>query len=104
MRNQGLQTEIDASFLYERLAENETDQVVASVFREMSNIERSHAEAFAEKQNLGKHKLPKPSWRAREVHCRWPDSIGRCHRTRDGFQFPGLLHIQSDTVLARRTL
>ena len=34
-----IQTEIDASFLYGILAKNEEDENVASVFRQMSEIE-----------------------------------------------------------------
>ena len=49
MKNKTIQTEIDACFLYQKLAEHETDEIIAHVFRQMSEIERSHAEAFAKK-------------------------------------------------------
>ena len=52
-----IQTEIDASFLYGVLAENESDPNVANVFRQMSDIERGHALAFAQKNNMV---LPEP--------------------------------------------
>jgi VIT1/CCC1 family predicted Fe2+/Mn2+ transporter len=60
-----IQTEIDASFLYKILAENEKDENVAKVFHQMSEIEQSHAEAFAKKNNLDLSKLPLPSKRAK---------------------------------------
>ena len=44
-----LQTEVDACFLYNKLAESEPDATVANVFRQMSAIEKSHAEAFLKK-------------------------------------------------------
>ena len=49
--NKNIQTEVDASFLYNKLADAETDTTVANVFRQMSAIERSHAEAFLNKLN-----------------------------------------------------
>ncbi len=64
MKNKSLQTEIDACYLYRKLAENEEDEAVANVFRQMSEIEQSHAEAFARKINLPIENLIKPSWRA----------------------------------------
>lgn len=60
-----IQTEIDASFLYKLLADNEDDENVANVFYQMSEIELSHAIAFMEKNNLDTSKLPPPSNRAR---------------------------------------
>lgn len=64
--NKNLQTEVDASFLYSRLAEAETDSTVANVFREMSVIERGHAEALLKKMNPGVIPVyPAPSVRAR---------------------------------------
>jgi len=62
-----IQTEIDASFLYKILAENEKDENVAKVFYQMSDIEQSHAEAFAKKHNLELSKLPMPSKRAKTL-------------------------------------
>lgn len=64
MDNKNIQTELDASFLYGKLAENETDESVANVFRQMSLIERGHAEAFAEKYKLDLSKAG-PSNRAK---------------------------------------
>lgn len=68
MLNKNLQTEIDASFLYQQLAEHESDQVIADVFRQMSEIERGHFEAFAKKENMIFTKMPPPSWRAKTLN------------------------------------
>lgn len=63
-----IQTEIDASFLYKVLADNEPDPNVAKVFHEMSDIEKSHAIAFMKKSNLDTSTLPPPSRRAKTLH------------------------------------
>jgi len=60
-----IQTEIDASFLYQVLAEHEEDENVAKVFKQMSEIEMSHALAFLKKNKLGAESLPGPSSRAK---------------------------------------
>ncbi len=60
-----IQTEVDAGFLYKILAEHEEDPNVANVFRQMSEIEMSHAIAFMNKSNLDVSKLPTPSIRAK---------------------------------------
>lgn len=65
MNLQSIQTEVDASFLYGILAENEEDPNVARIFRQMSEIEHDHAIAFLTKNNLPVSQLPKPSRRAR---------------------------------------
>lgn len=67
-----VQTEIDAAYLYGRLAEVEEDETVAGVFRQMSEIERGHAEAFAAKAGLPAAVLGRPSGRARVL-----DRIGK---------------------------
>lgn len=72
MRNKNLQTEIDACYLYRKLAENETDATIAHVFRRMSEIEKGHAEAFAIRENISLKNLIEPSWRAKTLN-----SIGR---------------------------
>ena len=64
MKNKSIQTEIDASYLYQKLAEDEKDETIAHVFRQMSDIEKGHAEAFARKANIELKDLMKPSWRA----------------------------------------
>ncbi len=60
-----IQTEVDASFLYKTLADNEDDENVAHVFYQMSEIELSHAIAFLAKNNLDASNLPLPSNRAK---------------------------------------
>jgi vacuolar iron transporter family protein len=65
---QSIQTEIDSSYLYQKLAEHETDPTIAHVFRQMSGIERGHAEAFARKGNIDLKNLMMPSWRAKTVN------------------------------------
>ncbi|MFA7228924.1 MAG: VIT1/CCC1 transporter family protein [Melioribacteraceae bacterium] len=72
MKNKNIQTEIDAWYLYLKLAENEADPTIANVFRQMSGIEKSHAEAFAGKENISFENLMIPSWRAKTF-----DLIGR---------------------------
>jgi len=64
----GIQTEIDASYLYEKLAEHEADATIANVYRQMSNIERGHAQAFQNKDNSQLSVLIKPSWRAKTLN------------------------------------
>ena len=65
MNNKSVQTEIDACYLYRKLAEHESDETVANVFRQMSEIEQGHAEAFARNVNIPTENLIQPSWRAR---------------------------------------
>ena len=65
MNLKNVQTEVDASFLYSILAENEKDETIAHVFREMSAIERGHAVAFLRKINLDESQMPQPSRRAK---------------------------------------
>ncbi len=67
MNLKNIQTEIDASFLYQLLAEHEEDKNVAAIFRQMSEIEHEHALAFAKKFNLDPSHLPKPSSRAKTL-------------------------------------
>ncbi len=68
MKNQSIQTEIDACYLYAKLAEHEPDPTLAEVFHQMSDIERSHAEAFATKANISIENLIQPSWRAKTLN------------------------------------
>lgn len=71
-----IQTEIDASYLYGILAEKEEDEVVSEVFKQMSEIEHSHAVAFILKNNLTESDLPLPSFRAKTLN-----SIGKIFAT-----------------------
>ena len=68
MNLKNIQTEIDAAFLYNKLATHEDDPVIANVFRQMSEIENSHAVAFAAKEKIDASLLPKPSWRAKTLN------------------------------------
>jgi len=74
LRIESLRTEVDAAFLYDRVAANEEDEQVAKLFREMAGIERAHAvSAFAQLKSDGTLKeMPGPSWRARML-----DRIGK---------------------------
>ena len=60
-----IQTEIDASFLYSVLADNEKDPNVENVFRQMSEIEEGHAKVFMKKNNMDISTMPPPSGRAK---------------------------------------
>ncbi|MBK9734265.1 MAG: VIT1/CCC1 transporter family protein [Saprospiraceae bacterium] len=68
MLNQNIQTEVDACFLYQLLSEHEEDKNVAEIFRQMSDIEKSHAIAFLQKHNLPTDPFPSPSARAKFMH------------------------------------
>jgi rubrerythrin len=68
MKNKNIQTEIDACFLYQKLADHESDTTIANVFRQMSDIEKGHAEAFAKKENISVRNLINPSWRAKTLN------------------------------------
>ena len=70
MSNKNLQTEVDACFLYKKLADAEEDATVANVFRKMSDIEKSHAEAFLKKLYPGSSAaFPPPSFRAKALNA-----------------------------------
>jgi VIT1/CCC1 family predicted Fe2+/Mn2+ transporter len=60
-----LQTEIDTAWLYDKVADNESNSDVAAIFRGLAEIERSHALHFLEQQGGS---LPGPSWRARTLN------------------------------------
>jgi VIT1/CCC1 family predicted Fe2+/Mn2+ transporter len=62
-----LQIEIDAAYLYGVLAQNEEDPNLASVFRQMSEIEMEHAVHFCEASGLDIKDFH-PSWRAKTLH------------------------------------
>ena len=68
--NKNLQTEVDACYLYSKLAENEPDETIANVFRQMSEIEKSHADVFSQKQKTSNASLllPDPSFRAKALN------------------------------------
>ncbi|MCB9170526.1 MAG: VIT1/CCC1 transporter family protein [Flavobacteriales bacterium] len=67
LRKQSLRTEIDAAWLYARVADHEEDPEIARLFRQMAQIERGHADhAFQDlaKEGLVKD-IPGPTWQAR---------------------------------------
>ncbi|GGG15405.1 VIT1/CCC1 transporter family protein [Pontibacter amylolyticus] len=69
-----LQTEVDAAFLYERIAAAEEVPAIARMFRELGAIEHEHAtkmEAGLRSKGIAVA-LPPPSWRARLL-----DRIGK---------------------------
>lgn len=68
MKNKSIQTEIDACFLYQKLAEHEPEETIANVYKQMSEIEKGHAEAFAIKENINLQNLIEPSWRAKTLN------------------------------------
>src|SRR5574343_591186 len=63
-----IQTEVDAAYLYSQLASHEEDKEVADIFRQMSEIEKGHAEAFLKKLDLPANKMPSPSFRAKTLN------------------------------------
>jgi predicted membrane protein (TIGR00267 family) len=69
MTKKNIQTEIDACYLYQKLADNETDITISNVYRQMSDIEKGHAEAFAKKENMSLENLIQPSWRAHVLNA-----------------------------------
>ncbi|MBK8194056.1 MAG: VIT1/CCC1 transporter family protein [Lewinellaceae bacterium] len=69
-----VQTEVDAAFLYEKIAAAEAHPGIAAVFRNLAEIETGHAAKMLEgltKQGISAV-LPPPSWRARVL-----DRIGK---------------------------
>ncbi|MBK9337841.1 MAG: VIT1/CCC1 transporter family protein [Lewinellaceae bacterium] len=69
-----VQTEVDAAFLYEKIAGAETDPGIAGIFRNLAEIEYGHAAKMLERlqQSGTPAVLPPPSWRARVL-----DRIGK---------------------------
>ncbi|MCC7520601.1 MAG: VIT1/CCC1 transporter family protein [Flavobacteriaceae bacterium] len=68
INQKNIQTEIDASYLYKVLAQNEKDENVAHIFHQMSEIEQSHAIAFMQKNGLDTIQKLEPSNRAKILH------------------------------------
>ena len=65
-----LQTEVDAAFLYEKIAAAEKDPGIASVFQNLAGIEHGHASKMLDRlQQQGLPlTLPLPSWRAHTLN------------------------------------
>jgi VIT1/CCC1 family predicted Fe2+/Mn2+ transporter len=69
-----VQIEVDAAFLYLKIAEAESDEGISKIFRQLSEIEAGHALGMLEgikKQGID-FALPLPSWRAQVL-----DRIGK---------------------------
>jgi vacuolar iron transporter family protein len=66
--DKNLQTEIDAGYLYHKLAINEPDETIAHVYRQMSEIEHGHAVAFAKANGIDTASSPGPSFQARTLN------------------------------------
>lgn len=64
-----IQTEVDAAYLYQILSAHEEDPVVADIFKQMSEIEMSHAQTFLNSLPNKNHTMPKPSCRAKVIHA-----------------------------------
>jgi vacuolar iron transporter family protein len=62
-----LQTEVDAAFLYGRIAAAEEVPAIARLFQELGEIEKEHAGKMQQRLRQEGHEvpLPSPSWRAR---------------------------------------
>lgn len=65
-----LQTEIDAAFLYEKIAAAEKDPGIAGIFQNLAEIEQGHAAKMLERlqQSDLPVVLPLPSWRAHTLN------------------------------------
>ena len=65
-----VQTEVDAAFLYEKIAGAEKDPGIAGIFRSLAEIEHGHAAKMLERLQLEgtPFVLPQPSWRARVLN------------------------------------
>jgi VIT1/CCC1 family predicted Fe2+/Mn2+ transporter len=89
-----VQIEIDTAYLYKVLADHEQDPIISKVFLEMSNIEGSHAQSFAEKKGA-RFVLPGPSWRAKTLH-----TIGKIF----GYGYLLGVLMETETSLAKSVL
>lgn len=70
----GIQTEVDAAFLYQQIAKAESDPAIATIFQNLATIESGHAAKMLEQlqKRVPDAALPPPSWRARTL-----DRIGK---------------------------
>lgn len=69
-----LQTEVDAAFLYHKIADAQTDPGIAGIFRQLAEIESGHVTGMINgliKQGINAE-MPPPSWRAHVL-----DRIGK---------------------------
>lgn len=65
-----LQTEIDASFLYSKLADAEDNAAISKLYHQMAEIEMEHAASMLKhhKEKGITIEFPNPSWRARTLN------------------------------------
>ncbi|MBK8557826.1 MAG: VIT1/CCC1 transporter family protein [Lewinellaceae bacterium] len=65
-----LQTEVDAAFLYNCIADAENEPAIAQVYRELAAIEASHGAKMLEhfQKEYAGIALPPPSWRAKTLN------------------------------------
>lgn len=92
-----LQTEVDAAYLYQQIAQAEQDPGIAGVFSHLSEIERGHAlsmQAALDRKGTPVD-LPPPSWRARTL-----DRIGRLF----GYDYIIGVMMQTEKSIARATM
>lgn len=68
MKKSQIQTEVDAWYLYQKLADHEEDPVVADIFHQMSEIEKGHAVEFAKSIGVDFDSISSPSWRAKTLN------------------------------------
>lgn len=94
-RQQQVQAEVDAGYLYAQLAAHEANPEVARVFLELSAIERSHAQELLQRGSGPPFPLPAPSWRARIIH-----QIGRWF----GYRFVLNVLMDTEKTMLRATL
>jgi vacuolar iron transporter family protein len=90
---ESIQTEIDAAFLYTKLAEADDDPKVAEIYRGLAEIEMTHANAMVD-SNKAKGiivTLPPPSWRAKMLN-----RIGKIF----GYEYVVSSLVETEKVLA----
>jgi vacuolar iron transporter family protein len=65
-----LQTEVDAAYLYTKLADAQDNASVAKLYRGMAEIEMSHAVSMqnSQRQKGVSFEIPQPSWRAKTLN------------------------------------
>ena len=90
-----VQTEIDAAFLYTKLAEAEDDAVVSKLYRDLAAIEKSHADGMLQ-SNKAKGivlTLPTASWRAKTLNL-----VGKIF----GYEYVVSSLVETEKVLATK--
>lgn len=90
---ESIQTEIDAAFLYNKLAQAEDDRAVSKLYRDLAAIEMSHANGMVQsnKEKGIVVTLPQPSWRAKTLN-----RIGKVF----GYEYVVSSLVETEKVLA----